>query len=263
MKKLYRYRIPLAGILCALLIMIGVSQLTTAAQKKEARVTQIIKDVHLLPSGASPRPASVNDLVATGTAVRTGTESRTELTFADQTLTRLGANSVFSFGEGGKNFDLANGAMLICVPKESGTTQVKVGAATAAVTGFTAMFERHAKGWNKFIVLHGKGKISFKGIPEPCELYTGQMVVWPQHITKCPDILNVDISKLLKGKLVSGFDRPLPELPLLVSDADNQHDNPPPGGFTDPTNIDTRDQGANAMPTPIILPTGSPPGDFH
>lgn len=144
MKK--NYHAPLAGILGALIVMIGVSQLTTAAQKKEARVTQIIRDVHLLPPGASPRPASLNDYVVTGTAVRTGTDSRTELTFADQTLTRLGANSVFSFSAGGKNFDLANGAMLICVPKESGTTQVKVGGATAAVTGFTAMFEHHAKG---------------------------------------------------------------------------------------------------------------------
>src|SRR5712692_2168472 len=195
-------RIPLAGILVALIVTISISQLTGAAQKKEARVTQIIKDVHLLPSGASPRPASLNDFVSSGTAVRTGVDSRTELTFADQTLTRLGANSVFSFGDGGRNFDLANGAMLICVPKESGTTQVKIGGATAAVTGFTAMFEHHANGWSKFIVVHGKGTASFKGLKnERCELHTGQMIVWLPHPTKCPPVLNVDISKLLQGKL--------------------------------------------------------------
>jgi hypothetical protein len=50
-----------------------------AVQKKEARVSQVIKDVRLIPSGASPRPASVNDYVSTGMAVRTGTDSRTEL----------------------------------------------------------------------------------------------------------------------------------------------------------------------------------------
>lgn len=257
MKKLSNYRIPLVGLLTALAVVIGVSQLTTAAQKKEARVTQIIRQVHLLPSGASPRPASVNDLVATGTAVRTGTDSRSELTFPDQTLTRLGANSVFSFGDGGRNFDLSNGAMLICVPKEGGTTNVKVGAATAAVTGFTAMFEHHPKGISKVIVVHGHAKVSFTGFG-PCVLNGGQMIVWPPHLTDCPPVLNVDILKLLKGKLISGFKNPLPELPILIADGNNQHDNPPPGGFTDPTNIDERDQGSNALPSPPPRVIGSP-----
>ena len=261
MKTLFRYRLPVAGLLCALLVMIGIAQLTAVAQKKEARVTQIIRDVHLLPSGASPRPASLNDYVTTGTAVRTGTDSRTELTFSDRTLTRLGANSVFSFSEGGRNFDLGSGAILICVPKGSGATQVKVGAATAAVTGFTAMFEHHAKGWSKFIVLHGKGKISFEGVRGgPCDLHTGQMVVWPPHPTKCPPVLNVDLSKLLQGRLIRGFSTKLPELDLILIDIENQNSNPPPGGFTDPTNIDIRDQSENAMPPPPPTRTEPPPG---
>src|ERR1017187_6057021 len=129
MKKLFHF----IAVLAFLAIFVMITHFAFAVQKKEARVTQVIKDVHLLPSGASPRPASVNDSVSTGTAVRTGIDSRTELTFTDQTLTRLGANSIFSFREGGKDFDLASGAMLISVPKESGTTKVKVGAATAEI----------------------------------------------------------------------------------------------------------------------------------
>ena len=255
MKKLFQS----IAVSVSLVIFVTISHFAFAAQKKEARVTQVIKDVHLLPSGASPRPASVNDYVSTGTAIRTGVDSRTELTFTDQTLTRLGANSIFSFREGGRNFDLTSGAMLISVPKESGTTTVKVGAATAAVTGFTAMFEHHAKGWNKFIILHGNGKISFAGLrTEPCELHTGQMVVWPQHPTKCPDILNVDLSKLLQGKLVNGFSGKLPELDLILGDIEDQKTSPPAGGFTDPTNIDTLDQAGAARPTPLPIRTGSP-----
>ena len=258
MKKLFHLVVALAS----LAIFVTISHFAFAAQKKEARVTQVIKDVHLLPTGASPRPASVNDYVSTGTAVRTGSDSRTELTFTDQTLARLGANSIFSFREGGKNFDLTSGAMLICVPKESGTTTVRVGAATAAVTGFTAMFEHHAKGWNKFIVLHGQGTISFVGLrTEPCELHAGQMVVWPPHPKKCPDILNVDLSKLLQGKLINGFSGKLPELDLILSDAEDQKTSPPPGGLTDPTNVDALDQSGAARPTPPPpVRTFSPPG---
>ena len=82
-----------------------------AAELKEARVTQIIRDVKLLPNAAPARPAVVNDSVHDGTAVRTGVESRTELMFSDTTLARLGANTIFSFNEGTRNLDLGGGAL--------------------------------------------------------------------------------------------------------------------------------------------------------
>src|SRR2546423_15571068 len=68
--------------------------LAPAAQLKEARVSQVIRDVKLLPGQAAPRPAKISDQVRDGTAVRTGVESRAELTFTDQTLARLGANTI-------------------------------------------------------------------------------------------------------------------------------------------------------------------------
>ena len=85
----------------------------SAAKLKEARVSQVIKDVKLLPNQAAPRPAQVSDEVRDGTAVRTGIESRAELTFTDQTLARLGANTIFSFNEGTRNLDLGGGALLV------------------------------------------------------------------------------------------------------------------------------------------------------
>ena len=44
----------------------------SADELKEAKVTQVIQDVRVLPSNASPRPAAVNDDVRHGTAVQTG-----------------------------------------------------------------------------------------------------------------------------------------------------------------------------------------------
>jgi len=61
---------------------------TIATQLKEATVTEIIKQLDLLPTGKAAKPAALNDNVRDGTAVRTGSESRTELTFTDQTLAR-------------------------------------------------------------------------------------------------------------------------------------------------------------------------------
>jgi mannose-6-phosphate isomerase-like protein (cupin superfamily) len=259
MKKLSPYPISILGIVFFLALAIG--NFALAVQNREARVTQVIKDVRLLASGASPRPASLNDSVRTGTAVRTGRDSRTELTFTDRTLARLGANSIFTFTEGAKNFDLSGGAMLLSVPEQSGPAQVKVGAATAAISGFAAMFEHHARSWSKFIVLHGRGTISFKGISTgPCRLHAGQMVVWPPHPVRCPEVLNVDLSKVLQGKLIAGFSRPLPEIDLILAEIEDQKASPPPGGFSDPTNIETLDQNAAARPTATPIKQRTPGG---
>src|SRR5882762_7381006 len=116
---------------------------TNAADLKEARVTQIIRDVRLLPNAAPARPAIVNDPVRDGAAVRTGIESRTELIFTDATLARLGANTIFSFSEGTRNLELTDGAMLLRVPKNAGGAKINTAAVTAAITGTTVMLEFH------------------------------------------------------------------------------------------------------------------------
>jgi hypothetical protein len=107
----------------------------SAADLKEAQVTQVIQDVRLLLSSAAPRSAAVNDNVRQGTAVQTGVQSRSELTFKDQTITRLGEKTIFSVGEGARTIDLGRGQFLLYAPKKSGGAKVKMGAVTAAITG--------------------------------------------------------------------------------------------------------------------------------
>ncbi len=107
----------------------------SADELKEAKVTQVIQDVKVLPSNAAPRPATVNDNVRQGTAVQTGTQSRSELTFKDQTITRLGEKTIYSPGEGARTIDLGSGQFLLYVPKKSGGAKVKMGPVTAAITG--------------------------------------------------------------------------------------------------------------------------------
>ncbi|PYI49342.1 MAG: hypothetical protein DMF10_01565, partial [Verrucomicrobia bacterium] len=82
---------------CGVLFILGAqTRLANADTLKEARVSQVIQDVRLLEAHAAPHAAAVNDKVIQGSAVRTGTESRAELTFNDLTITRLGANTIFS-----------------------------------------------------------------------------------------------------------------------------------------------------------------------
>ena len=106
-----------------------------AADLQEAKVTQVIQDVKVVPSGAAARPAAMNETVAEGNAVQTGDQSRSELTFKDETITRLGEKTIFSVGKGARTIDLGSGQFLLYVPKKSGGAKVKMGPVTAAITG--------------------------------------------------------------------------------------------------------------------------------
>src|SRR5438270_13660186 len=85
-----------------LLSLVAATRSANAAPLEEARVSQVIQDVRLLEAHAAPRPAVMNDKVTLKRAVRTGVESRAELTFTDLTITRLGANTIFSLMAGAR-----------------------------------------------------------------------------------------------------------------------------------------------------------------
>ncbi len=178
-----------------------------AADLKEARVTQIVRDVKLLPNAAPARPAVVNDPVRDGTAVRTGIESRTELMFSDATLARLGANTIFSFTEGTRNLELTDGAILLRVPKNAGGAKINTAAVTAAITGTTVMLEFHKNSYVKFIILEGTGRIFLPGhVGESVLLHAGQMLIAKPNAKSLPNPVDVDIRQIRKtSRLIRGF----------------------------------------------------------
>ena len=112
---------------------------TVAAEFEEAQVTQVVQDVKVVPSNAAARPASVNETVRQGTAVHTGTQSRSELTFKDKTITRLGEKTIFNVGQGSRTIEMGSGQFLLYVPKKAGGAQIKMGPVTAAITGTTVL----------------------------------------------------------------------------------------------------------------------------
>src|SRR5438093_8138599 len=259
MKKRLRHRFGFIGVLFAFAVAIGPTTFAIVPEKKEARVTQSIHDVQLLAPNAAPRPASTNDNVGPGTAVRTGSDSRAELTFTDRTLARLGANSVFSFGEG--EFDLANGNILLYLSKSSGGARINTAIATSAGTNFTAMAEYHPKSWIKFIILEGHGSVSLKHHPgETRALRAGQMIMVRAGATKLPQPQDIDLSELIKTSMLIAKFPPLPNLNLILREAENQQNLPPSSHLIDPTGLNTRDQRAAALPsaTPRTAP-GRPP----
>jgi hypothetical protein len=196
------------------------------AAKNEAHVTRIIREVKLLPSQAAPKPAALNDTVNDNTAVRTGDSSRSELTFVDLRITRLGANTLFAFNTGGHNVQLNAGSMLLYVPKNVGGAQMATSAVSVAITGTTVIFESRKAGRTILKVFEGGARAALIKYPrESVFVRAGQMVDVPAGATKMPQPVNMNTADELKSPLFADFP-PLPSQNLIAT-APN-----PPGNST-------------------------------
>jgi hypothetical protein len=188
------------------------------ASSDEGRVTKIVRDVKLLPTGAKPKPATLDAQVNADTGVRTGDRSRSELTFVDLTIERLGANTVFHFNNAGRTVELEGGSMLLRVPKNSGGAQMQTDAVTVGVTGTTLILETTRAGRNKLIVLEGSAHISLKRNPrQSVDVRGGQMEDVPAGATKLPRPVNINLNDVMKHHpLITDFP-PLPSQDLIYA----------------------------------------------
>jgi len=210
----------------ALTWTIAMANSAGAAQLQEARVTQVVNDVKLLLEQSAPRPAAISDLIRHGIAVRTGTQSRSELTFADLTITRLGANTIFSFKEGTREMNLIDGAILFQVPKGSGGATIRTVGVTAAITGTTGIGEfhpattSHPKPSSKWLCLEGTFHLYLPN-GQSLELGPGKMVTTDgKSFSK---VMTFDIAKLVSTSLFfTGYDQPLASMNLIMLESENQ-----------------------------------------
>jgi hypothetical protein len=221
MEKPFRRKLVWPVVLGALAAA-GFMPSANTAPLQAARVTVVIKDVKLLSSRTAARVASVNDNIASGTAVWTGLDSRAELTFNDLTITRLGANTVFSFNPEARNLDLGNGAVLVEVPKGAPALHIITASVTAGITGGTALFETHAGAPTKLLVMEGKGRLCSKAYPGECATALGgemTMMTVDGHIIKP---FKFDAALVFKtSKLIKDFP-PLPNLDLILAVIEQQ-----------------------------------------
>jgi uncharacterized membrane protein YgcG len=232
------------------------------AAKDAARVTQVVHEVKLLPGSEAARAAALNDTVSDGTSVRTGDSSRSELTFTDLTITRVGANSIFSFSKAGRNLQIDTGSVLLRVPKNSGGGAIVTSAVTAGVTGTTLIMETARSGRSRLLMLEGGARLSLnKHRDQVKNVRAGQMLEVPAGATTLPDPVDIDLNETLqKHPLLAGFP-PLPSQPLIVAAAQEQRNHEPVyqgqpvagqplppsgGGWRFPPNFPTRGGGGPA-----------------
>ncbi|MEL7083747.1 MAG: FecR family protein [Cyanobacteria bacterium J06597_1] len=125
-------------ILCALVLAGGMSLVGTANAQEEltgATVNRLRNQVLVELSGEPAQDAAEGDRLTTvGDRLGTGSESQAQLIFNDDSLVRVGQNSLFSF-QPGRTFVLDDGVAAIVTPPGAGGAILSTPAAVAAVQG--------------------------------------------------------------------------------------------------------------------------------
>src|SRR6476660_5558914 len=224
-----RYILLVVPVVCALANWLPND--LSAEDLAEAKVTQVVQDVKVVPSGSAARPVVVNETVRQGNAVQTGSQSRSELTFRDQTITRLGEKTIYNIGRG-RTIELGSGQFLLYVPKNKGGAQVKMGPVTAAITGTTVFGNVYPNGIIEFMVLEGSACIHLDSVGQSLQVEGGQMVVYDPIYRRLEDPVYIDLQQNLASPLVRDF-RPLPSAGLINEQIQSQHQVAAPNGDLD------------------------------
>jgi hypothetical protein len=200
-------------------------QQSVAGPLTSAEVTKIINRVSLIEPAKGDRPAVLRDVIKDDLGLQTGARSRSELLFQDNTLTRVGAETFFSFKTGTRDMTLEKGSMLLQVPKGLGGTKIHTAAVTAAITGTTIMIEYSPGKYLKVLVLEGSLRLSHNGsFGNSQVLRPGKMVIMRPDAKTIPDPVDVNLAEIVKTSTLVNFagGKILPSMPLIQAAINDQ-----------------------------------------
>lgn len=193
-----------------LLLAWSTSQLALhAAPIQNLKFTDVVKDVSILNVATKKEtPAKVGDVLSPPNVIKTGVDSRAELVAEDKTVTRVGANTIFSVEANSRDVNLSKGSVMFHSPTGKGGGNIKSAGATASVLGTTLIVGASQQGGFKVMLLEGKGQVSGAG-GSAVKLNAGQMsFAMPGQAPSKP--LNFELKGQVSGsKLVGGFSKPI------------------------------------------------------
>lgn len=180
-----------------------------SAPIQNLKFTDVVKDVKILNVATKAETtAKVGDVLVPPNVIKTGADSRAELVAEDQTVTRVGANTIFSVEANSRDVNIAKGSVLFHSPAGKGGGNIKSAGATASVLGTTLIVGANQAGGFKVMLLEGKGQVTGAG-GGATRLNAGQMsFAMPGQAPSQP--LNFELKGQVSGsKLVGGFSKPL------------------------------------------------------
>ncbi|MGJ8643883.1 MAG: FecR family protein [Luteolibacter sp.] len=178
------------------LAFVASAGMAVAAPLKSANLTTVVNDVKVSEKSSAAKAASEGQKLSGSSTVLTGRNSRAELSFADKTVTRIGANSIFRFGANSRDLAIDKGSFLLQVPKNAGGAKIRTATVTAAITGTTTMIESSPGQWFKFIVIEGEAKLINENGDE-IAVFPGEMIVMDPNAANFPRKIKINLKKLI------------------------------------------------------------------
>jgi hypothetical protein len=206
-----KIRLLLAGlIIFASVPVFGAGALT------QSTFTEIIKQANVeAAADKSVSPAQVNEVFRVPDVVRTGSNSRLEMTAPDKTITRVGENSAFTFEPGTRDIRLEKGSVLFHPPAGVGGGTVKYGGTSAAVLGTTMVCFVGPGGVFNIVVLEGEALVTLAN-GQTVQVGPGQTVSASADGNSFSPVMDVHLGQFASHLLLlRGFSTPLSSMPLI------------------------------------------------
>ncbi len=203
-----------------------------------AKITEVVNQVTVLdPQSWNAKPAKTDEMFRAPEIMKTGAQSRSELVADDQTITRVGADTLFSFEPHERVINLEQGSILFQAPSGRGGGSIRTAAATASVLGTTIIVVTTRNGGFKLLVLEGNANVRMSNGKQRT-LHAGQMVYVPPGGHDPGVVLDFRLKDEVEtSRLVSSFQAPLPSLPKIRKQIHKQEQEIASGAFSQPGTV--------------------------
>jgi hypothetical protein len=192
-------------LIASILPFLGCAQVE-AAPLNDARMTYVASDVRVDSVQGMHSRISTGGIVSAGATINNGAKARSELTFANRSVARLGANTVLELGNEPAAMRLREGAILFQIPKHS-KAQITTGSIVVASKGATGLLERNQDLYVKLLLLEGEVRVALSArIGESILLKAGQILITNTKATALPEAAYFDIARAVRTcQLITEF----------------------------------------------------------
>ena len=162
-----------------------------------ARITFATKEVHIRGARGTISPAATGQGLGAGATVENGAKARSEITFANRNIARLGSNSSLFLQDGAETMQLREGAVFFQIPKGS-AAQIDTAPVSITSKGATGIVERNRNLYIKCLLFEGDVRVSLPNqVGESIVLEPGQLIIVNPKAAVLPGAVYFNISRAI------------------------------------------------------------------
>jgi FecR protein len=217
------YRLRITAALLALPVLSSPAFGAAPENFNVLKFKEVVDKVMVIDASTQrSRLAVVNEAFKVPDQVSTGANSRAELIAPDGTVTRVGANTVFSFAADKREVKLQKGSLLFHSPSGKGGGVISSEGAQAAVMGTTLIVTATPSGGFKLLVLEGKAKATLSN-GDSIAVTAGQLTVVSPGKAEFGPVLNFRLKDQVAGSsLLKGFRAPVASEGKVLASVEKQ-----------------------------------------